>query len=49
VTLLMSKFHQILQVKRLEHKEQLHVLYQAQNPKGLQVINSGINSNLNLP
>jgi hypothetical protein len=43
----MSTFHQILQVDRLEHKEKLHFLYQVQNPKGLQVINSGIYSNLN--
>jgi hypothetical protein len=49
VTFLMSKFHQTGQVNRLEHKEQLHFLYQVQNPKGLQVINFGINSNLNLP
>jgi hypothetical protein len=49
VTFLMSNFRQILQVNILEQKEQLHFLYQAQNPKGLHVINSGINSNLNLP
>jgi hypothetical protein len=49
VTFLMSKFHQILQVDSLEHKEQLHFLDPIQNPKGLQVINSGINSNLNFP
>jgi hypothetical protein len=48
VTCLMYKFRQILQVDRLEHKEQLYFLDQVQNPKGLQVINSGINSNLNL-
>jgi hypothetical protein len=46
---LMSKFHQILQVGSLEHKEQLHVLDQLQNVKGLQVIISRINSILNLP
>jgi hypothetical protein len=46
---LISKFHQILQANRLEHSEQLHFLYQVQNPKGLKVINSGINSNLNVP
>jgi hypothetical protein len=49
VTFLMSKFHKILQVEILEHKEKLHFLYQVQNPKGLQVINFRINSNLNLP
>jgi hypothetical protein len=32
----------------LEHEE-LYFLDQVQNPRGLQVINSGINSNLNLP
>jgi hypothetical protein len=35
VTFLMSKFDQILQIDRLEHIEQLHFLYQVQNPKGL--------------
>jgi hypothetical protein len=49
VTFLMSKFDQILQIDRLEHIEQLHFLYQVQNPKGLRVINFRINSNLNLP
>jgi hypothetical protein len=49
VTFLMSKFLQILQVDCLKHREQLYLLDQLQNPKGLHVINSGINSNLNLP
>jgi hypothetical protein len=49
VTFLKSKFHQILQVNRLEQMEQLHFLYQVQNPKGLHVIYYGISSNLNLP
>jgi hypothetical protein len=49
VTFLMSKFHQILQVDILEHRLQLYFLDQLQNPKGLQVINSGINSKFNLP
>jgi hypothetical protein len=38
-----------LQVNCLKHKEQLFLLGQLQNPKGLKVINSGINSNLNVP
>jgi hypothetical protein len=49
VTFLTSKFCQILQVGSLEHKEQLYCLDQLQNAKGLKVMNSGINSNLNLP
>jgi hypothetical protein len=48
VTFLISKFYQILQVDNLEEKEKLYFLDQIQNTKGLQVINSGINSNLNL-
>jgi hypothetical protein len=48
MTFMMSKFLLILQVDFLKHKEQLFFLDQLQNPKGLQVINSGINSNLNL-
>jgi hypothetical protein len=46
---LMSKFLQIFQVSFLEYKEQLFLLDKLQNHEGLQVINSGINSNLNLP
>jgi hypothetical protein len=49
VTFLMSKFLQNFQVNCVGHKEQLLFLKQRQTPKGLQVINSGINSNLNLP
>jgi hypothetical protein len=49
VTFLLSKFHQILQVDNMENKEQFYCLEQLRNPKGLQVINSGINSNLNFP
>jgi hypothetical protein len=49
VTFLMSKFLEILQVDFLKHREWLFFLDKLQNPKGLQVINSGINSNLNLP
>jgi hypothetical protein len=49
VTLMMSKFLQILQVDCLGHKEQLLFVEQLQNTKVLHVINSGINSNLNIP
>jgi hypothetical protein len=33
----------------LKYKEELYVLDQLQNLEGLQVINSGTNSNMNLP
>jgi hypothetical protein len=49
VTFLMSIFLQILHIDCLKHKEQFFFLDQLQNPKESQVINSGINSNLNLP
>jgi hypothetical protein len=49
VYLPMSKIHLLLEVGSLKHKEQLYVLAQLQNLNGLQVINSGTNSNLNLP
>jgi hypothetical protein len=45
----MSKIHQSLQVYSLKYKEKLYFLDQHQNPRGLQVTNSGTNSNLNLP
>jgi hypothetical protein len=45
----MSKIHLSVQVDSLKHKEVLYFLDQLQNPKGLKVINSGTNSNLNLP
>jgi hypothetical protein len=43
----LSKIHQIIPVDRLKHKEQLYFLDQHQNPSGLQVTNSGTNSNFN--
>jgi hypothetical protein len=43
----MTKISQILQVDSFKHKEKLYFLDQLQNPTGLQVINSGTNSNLN--
>jgi hypothetical protein len=49
VSFLMSKIHQLLQVDSLKHKEKVYILYQLRNLTGLQVINSGTNSNLNLP
>jgi hypothetical protein len=49
VTFLMYEIHQILYVYFLKHMEQLFFPDQLQNPKGLKVINSGINSNLNVP
>jgi hypothetical protein len=47
LSFLMYKILQILQVGSLKHKAQLYILDQLQNPIGLQVINSGTNSNLN--
>jgi predicted transcriptional regulator len=44
----MSKIPQILQVDILKHREKLYLLDQLQNTTVLQVINSEINSNLNL-
>jgi hypothetical protein len=49
VTFPMSKIHQLLHRDSWKHMEQLSLLAEHQIPKGLQVINSGINSNLNLP
>jgi hypothetical protein len=45
----MYKIRQILLVDSMKHKEQLYFLAQLQIPLGFQVINSGTNSNLNLP
>jgi hypothetical protein len=45
----MSKSTQIFEVYSMKQKEQLYLLDQLQIPSGLYVINSGTNSNLNLP
>jgi hypothetical protein len=45
----LSKNCQTLQGDRFEHEEQLSDLAQQQNPSGFSIINSGINSNLNVP
>jgi hypothetical protein len=49
VIFLMSKFRQMFHRDSWNYKEQLSFLTQLQIPKGLQGINFGINSNLNLP
>jgi hypothetical protein len=49
VTFPLSKILQIMPVDSLKYKEQLYFLDQLKNPSGLHVINSGTNSNLNLP
>jgi hypothetical protein len=49
VTFLISKFCQIFHRDIWKHKEELSFWAQLQIPKVLQVINLGINSNLNLP
>jgi hypothetical protein len=49
VTFPMSKIHHIFQEESLKHKEQLSFLAPLQIPSVLQVINSGINSILNIP
>jgi hypothetical protein len=43
------KILHILQTDSLKHKEQLSFLTQLKIPSGLQVINSGTSSKLNLP
>jgi hypothetical protein len=45
----MSKIYQTLQNDRLEHKEQLSVMSQLENPFGFLIIKSGNKSNLNIP
>jgi hypothetical protein len=45
----MLKIQQTSQGDNLKQKEQLSLLAQLQIPSGLQVVNSRINSNLNLP
>jgi hypothetical protein len=45
----MSKFRQIFHRDIWKYREQLSVLTQLQIRKGVQVINFGINSNLNIP
>jgi hypothetical protein len=45
----MSKICQTWQVDSLKYREQLSILAQQKIPSGLQVTNSGTNSNLNLP
>jgi hypothetical protein len=45
----LSKTRQILLVHSLKHEEKLYFLDQLKSPTGLHVINSGTNSNLNLP
>jgi hypothetical protein len=44
-----SKILKILQVNSIKHTDQLYFLAQLQISSGLQVTNSGINSNLNFP
>jgi hypothetical protein len=49
VTFLMSQFHQIFHSDIWKYKEQLSFFTEIKILKGLEVINFGINSNLNLP